>query len=534
MAENSNSIQIKWDDIAFDESCLDFIFDFLFEKEMPMTPFDLAKAMIQEKIRVYKKAIAKQEKSQGLIYRPKEKYQIGDEVTFPLISNQKGKVIEIRPGNNPDIPVFSVAFFQMEDGSQRQFACAYEDHTLNSFDYSLLNSSTETDPVVVYKKYGKKIASKIQNLLSQNDGLISIANYWFPKALLIDINPGFLNLAEAVLEMEEGKPVQTKKILELIEYPVDMNDRLTEFSFNYALHSDERFDEVGPIGTVLWTLKLLEPEDVRKVPLTLKCYDDFSINESASQAFSFDLLRIHDELDTTSNTATEDEIDCFDICINYPHWKAGTIPLIRKINSLFPTALETDRVIFTFIDAKTKESFPGWVIIPEKYIYGLKIWYRENNVIPGSIIRIAKTDKVDEVVVSLIPPRASRDWIRTALFDQKGRIYFETKHQIISTKFDERMCIYIENSPQLDIVWEQNNKNGINLQRLIGNIFKDLSRSNPQGIVHFQEIYAGLNMMHRCPPQPLLDILLNDDQFVALDDLNFKLNVKMTEEEAKL
>ncbi len=118
------------------------------------------------------------------------------------------------------------------------------------------------------------------------------------------------------------------------------------------------------------------------------------------------------------------------------------------------------------------------------------------------------------------------------MFDQKGRIYFETKHQSISTKFDERMCIFIENSPQLDIVWEQNNKNGINLQRLIGNIFKDLSRSNPQGIVHFQEINAGLNMMHRCPPQPLLDILMNDDQFVALDDLNFKLNVKAAEDEA--
>lgn len=532
MTENSNQIQINWDDMSFDESCLDFVFDFLFEKEMPMTPFDLAKAIIQEKIRVYKKEIAKQEKSQGLLYRPKEKYRIGEEVTFPLLNNLKGKVIEIRQGNNPDIPIFSVASFQMEDGSVRQFVSEYEDHSLNTFDYSSLYSSTLTDPIAVYKKYGKKIAAKIQKLLSQNGSLISIANYWFPKALLIDINPGYLNLAEAVLEMEEGKPVHTKKILELIEYPVDSNDQLTEFSFNYALHSDDRFDEVGPIGTVLWTLKLLEPEDVRKVPLTLKCYDDFHIENHGSPSYSFDQLRIHDELDTTSNDAPEDDIDYFDVCINYPHWKAGTIPLIKKIHSIFPTALETDRVIFNFIDAKTKESFPGWVIIPEKYVCGLKTWYREYSVIPGSIIRISKTEKIDEVIVSLIPPRASRDWIRTALFDQKGRIYFETKHQSISTKFDERMCIFIENSPQLDIVWEQNNKNGINLHRLIGNIFKDLSRSNPQGIVHFQEIYAGLNMMHRCPPQPLLDILMNDDQFVALDDLNFKLNVKAAEDEA--
>ena len=530
MTDNSNHKLINWEDISLDDTCLEFIYNYLLEKEMPMSPFDLARAVISEKIRLKKKAIAKQENAKGKIYRPKEKYNIGDDIVFPLLKDLKGKILEIRAGNNPDIAGFNVATLKFEDGSIKQFACELSSHRLNDFDYSGIDTSMELDPAVIYKTYGKKIGLKIQNLLSGSDGLVSIANFWFPQALLTDINPGYLNLAEAVLEMEEGRPVLTKDILEMIEYPTDSNDKLTEFSFNYALHADERFDEVGPTGIVLWTLKLLEPEDVRKKPLTLKYFENESSRNNIP-SFSFDQMRIHDELDVTIQPILDENRESYDICINYPHWKAGTLPLIGKILSIFPTALETDRVVFKFIDTKSNQSFPGWVVIPEKYVYGLKTWYRENNVIPGSIIRISKGENLDDVAVSLIPPRASKDWIRTALFDTKGKMYFETRHQSISTEFDERMCVYIENSPQLDIIWEQNNKAGINFLRLVENIFKDLSRSNPQGIVHFQEIYAGVNMMHRCPPGPLLDILLTDNQFVPLDDLYFKLNVKEVSEE---
>lgn len=530
MTYNSNHNLINWEDISLDDNSLEFIYNYLLEKETPMSPYDLAKAVISEKIRLKKKAVIKQENAKGKVYRPKDKYNIGDEIIFPLLKDLKGKIIEIRAGNNPDISKFNVATLVMEDGSTKQFSSDLSSHKLNDFDYSGINTSLEMDPVAIYNTYGKKIALEIQNLLSRNEGLVSIANYWFPQALLTEINPGYLNLAEAVLEMEEGRPFLTKDILEMIEYPMDSNDKLTEFSFNYALHADERFDEVGPTGIVLWTLKLLEPEDVRKKPLTLR-YFEIESPRSRIQSYSFEQMRIHDELDVSIQPILDENLESFDICINYPHWKAGTLPLIGKIHSIFPTALETDKVVFKFIDTKSNQSFPGWVVIPEKYVYGLKTWYRENNVIPGSIFRISKGENLDDVAISLIPPRASKDWIRTALFDPKGKLYFETRHQSISTEFDERMCVYIQNSPQLDIVWEQNNRAGINFKRLIENIFKDLSRSNPQGIVHFQEIYAGVNMMHRCPPGPLLDILLTDNQFVPLDDLYFKLNTKEVSEE---
>jgi len=88
----------------------------------------------------------------------------------------------------------------------------------------------------------------LNDYLESNDDLIQIAGKWFPRALFVDIGPGYLNLAEAVLEVEEGGPLTTNAILGQIEFPTDVNSKLTEFSFNFALQEDPRFDEVGPAG----------------------------------------------------------------------------------------------------------------------------------------------------------------------------------------------------------------------------------------------------------------------------------------------
>jgi len=34
-----------------------------------------------------------------------------------------------------------------------------------------------------------------------------------------------------------------------------------------------------------------------------------------------------------------------------------------------------------------------------------------------------------------------------------------------------------------------------------------LAKLNPQGQIHAQELYAAINLVRRCPPGPILDIL---------------------------
>ena len=55
-----------------------------------------------------------------------------------------------------------------------------------------------------------------------------------------------------------------------MELPSGVNPKLAEFSLNRALQDDARFDEVGPAGQVLWSLRRLEPDGVREVPQFLR------------------------------------------------------------------------------------------------------------------------------------------------------------------------------------------------------------------------------------------------------------------------
>ena len=58
-------------------------------------------------------------------------------------------------------------------------------------------------------------------------------------------------------------------LLEQIEVVSDDPAELVQFSMNYALQEDPRFDEVGPHGIVQWFLNRLEPEYVRERPIEL-------------------------------------------------------------------------------------------------------------------------------------------------------------------------------------------------------------------------------------------------------------------------
>ena len=73
---------------------------------------------------------------------------------------------------------------------------------------------------------------------------------------------------------QAGKPLPTTALIEQLELSGNVNPKLIEFSMNYALQEDGRFDEVGPSGEVLWFLKRLEPQDVQQIPAPLRYIDN--------------------------------------------------------------------------------------------------------------------------------------------------------------------------------------------------------------------------------------------------------------------
>ena len=84
-----------------------------------------------------------------------------------------------------------------------------------------------------------------------------------PARLLVDVNVGHLNLAEAVLDEAGGKPLPTKAFIDQLDLSGNVNPKLIEFSLNFALQEDGRFDEVGPAGSANTPAADLEAESRR-------------------------------------------------------------------------------------------------------------------------------------------------------------------------------------------------------------------------------------------------------------------------------
>ncbi len=98
--------------------------------------------------------------------------------------------------------------------------------------------------------------------------------------------------------MYGGGPLPVEDLLEQIEIETDDPTELVQFSMNYALQEDPRFDEVGPRGIVKWFLNRLEPDYVREKPVQLSYapveYDRSNLTEDMLIAEQ----RLDDELTT--------------------------------------------------------------------------------------------------------------------------------------------------------------------------------------------------------------------------------------------
>ena len=190
---------------------------------------------------------------------------------------------------------------------------------------------------------------------------------------------------------------------------------------------------------------------------------------------------------------------------------------------LFPTAYESPRIRFTFVDGDTNEKFAGWVVRESKYVYGLEDWYRKNDVLPGSLVHIKPGKTAGEVIVSIGKKRPTREWVRTATLNSEGRISFSMTKQLISTEFDERMVIAISNDEQIEKLWDKYLP--IPAEKLVSTFVRELAKLNPQGHVHAQELYAAYNIVKRVSPSYVLFLLENNSEIEHLGDLYFRIKI---------
>lgn len=510
-----------WETFELQSEDLEFLYNHLLEVETPLTSQELLESLLKERIRREKLAIERQRSSGGDIYLPKGSYKVNQHLVFPGLNWERGTVQAVRPGQNPDLGDFQVIKVAFESGDTREFASGLAEHKLNEppkydDEYASLNFGA------VLETYGDTLLQRLESDLGKRPDFIRIAGRWFPRALLIGINAGHLNLAEAVLDMAAGGPLPTSALLEQVGLSKEDNSKLVEFSLDLALQEDPRFDEVGPSGEVQWFLHRLEPEGVLQVPTYLR-YQEVDYDRSLLSEEMLTLERkLDDELSPPSGkTQSTNEAT---LTLIFPHWRAGTLPLSSRLQPIFPTAFESPRIRFTIVDGDSGQKYPAWVVRQNKYVIGLGDWYQARNIMPGALVHIRRGKTAGEVIVRCDAQRGTREWIRTVLVGSDGGVVFAVLKQIVASSYDERMAIAIPDPEALDQVWKQTQKERTPFERIIVNTVRELAKLNPQSHVHASELYAAVNVIRRCPPGPILALLTSRPWFLHVGDLHFRFD----------
>ncbi|MBX3005836.1 MAG: hypothetical protein KF821_08455 [Anaerolineales bacterium] len=509
---------IDWQSYSIEDADLEFLSAYLLEQETPLGSEALAEQLI-----AYRIANPRPQAKDGAAeraYLPKDTYAVGDRVYFPALKNIGGQVRAVRPAEVINSSGFDVIQLEMEDGRTREFAAGLAQHALND---PPKPDADQPSAAVQAQQHAKDILPALLAALRSSPEFVYIAGRWFPKALIVDVDPGQLNVAEAILDMAGGGPLPTSQLLGEVELPDGVNLKLAEFSLDLALQNDPRFDEVGSTGEVAWFLRRLEPEAVQKLPLYLQ-YTPVGFDPSPLSEDMRDLVRSLDDELSFHNLLDDNAPELVEVSLIFPHWRGGTLPLTPKMAKLFPSAIESPRVRFTFVDEKNGESFPGWVVRSERYIYGLLGWLQKRGLMPGSLIRLRRGEKPGEIIVSSEAHRSSKEWVRTALVGADGGVVYATLKQQVNGAFDERMMIYLPGDlAALDAIWLKRASQPAHLESIVAQTLQELSKLSLQGNVHAAEIYSAVNLTLRCPPGRILAELTGNPRYEHVGHLHFRM-----------
>lgn len=508
MLERQTQSESYWaETFKVDEADIDHLYNVLLEREEPLSTDEMALVLVRRHVHEESKLLEEQLKEIEL-YRPDGTFEVGKDYMFPALRFATGRVVGERPGYNPEYDTFTVIEVDFGDGGPvREFASQLQgEHALvkaaedREGDDEALLSAEE-----LFIEYGGEVAEEIERSLADHDDIVRIAGNWFPKSLLAEIHVGHLNLAEAVLDMAEGGPLDTPTILETLELPDSINPRLQEFSMNWELQEDARFDEVGPAGLTMWYLRRLEPPEVQFIPPRL-AYKPLDYD---ADILTPDLLGLEREIqdELSPLRAERTRAKSVTVTLTFPHWRVGTLPLSHGLIPFFPTAYEAPVIRFVLIDGESGEEMPGWVVREQAYVYGLDEWYRRNDIPVGGYIRVSRTDDPGRVKVDYARRRPRSEWVRVASVEGK-QLVFEMQQQTIGSDYDDLMIVSTEDLDAIDALWLSITESGRRLEDLIPPIFRQLARLTPQSNVHAKTLYSAVNMVRRCPPGPIFATLM--------------------------
>src|SRR5215213_645914 len=144
-----------WTSLQITRQDVEFLHNYLFEHETPLTARELVSVFINERVHAERLAVQKRRQDGGKTFLPKESYQAGDDILFPALNWMHGKISSVRPGVNPEVGTFDVLTVEMDGGTERLFASNLPVHALN--DEALQVEDNEFDVDAILRDLGNSL-----------------------------------------------------------------------------------------------------------------------------------------------------------------------------------------------------------------------------------------------------------------------------------------------------------------------------------------------------------------------------------------
>lgn len=492
------------------------IYDLILDAGQPTPVAALVRTLIDDHRR-REEARIQTELARGPVYQPSDQYQVGQEITFPALDYAWGTVVGTRPARNPTYGDFVAIQVQLEgDARVREFASAlHGEHPLNRKEgqpgAAAPGEWMSSDEL--YEAYGSAVVAKLEAALREHEEFVQFGDDWFLKELLVEINPGHLNIAEALVEVK-AKPVPTPELMADLDLPAEVPEAIRLLSVKRALEADSRFDNVGDAGRDIWYLRRLAPDPVINPPGRLQ----LRLEPYRRQDISKELLLIEREINAEGGEAElavpARPIYRTALVLTYPHWRSGTVPLTPRTSGLFPrpTSHYTPVIL---VDGQSGDRMQGWVASDGLFVYGFQEWFRRYSLLPGAVVKLERTRDPRVINVDLEPQRLRRIWVKVAVA-QGEAITFENRKLPISFQFDDQMLLGEDSSAPADELEARVRERDESVLQISLRLMPELMKLSPQGTVHAKTILSAVNLLRRTPPGPLFALMSTEPGFVPM------------------
>jgi hypothetical protein len=512
------------DEFAMTDEDVSSIEELFLDEHRPLSLSELSSSLIAHYYEREENLIRRQ-LSRGRVYRPNASFAVGEQLVFPQLDFALGTVVGEREGNNPEYQNFKVIAVEFEDGEEagaprevREFAADLkEPHKLSFPDEADAANLLSISAADLYESYGDVVQERLAKYLTGDPDFIEFRGLWLPKGMAPDVHIGLLNIAEAMLVIEE-KPLPPQQLLRELDLPKEIPVEVKVFALNARIAQDERFVDVGDEERILWALRRWLPQNAATPPGHLR-YEPVSYDRTVLDVTHLQIEReIDDEASRLVAPPTAAAARELTLILTYPHWRYGTLPLTQRTRVFFPTGLPGQRTQITFLDRAGGTEFSGCVVHEHHYVYGLEAWYKANEVPAGAYIKLQRADDPHTVAVDLIPRRMQREWTRMVTLDADGGLAFSMQKRPIACEYDE-LCLIDEPDPEVgDALRAQERALDRPLRELVRHVYLELAKLNPSVTVHGKTLYTAVNVLRRCPPGLVFATLFGVRQFITTGD----------------